>query len=132
MPAKAPIKSIDLDRQEGVRAQWKATTFSGANRVLSDWAQTAPRTLGYDKVSVAVEWTNGTRYVFRLDLKHPESGEEPDVSKDIVHFVDFVLGRIRNPNWSDKQQECVLARYKTNGGLAIAEQLDQRCLLADV
>jgi len=128
----ARVSHIELDRIEGVRASWKATTFAGANRTLRDWAESAPSEGGYDKVGVHLVWNNGVEYAYRLDLKHPSSGEEPDIEADLRHAVAFALGRITNPNWSTEQHARVLERYRKQGIVDLARRLDNTCMLGDI
>lgn len=133
--ATAPLSRlsyIELDRYEGQLAFWRATTFAGANRVLRDWAQTAPVSGGYDKVAVHIVWDSGVAHAYRLDLKHPSFGEEPDVEQDLQHTVGFALGLITNPNWSDEQHARVLARYERQGVVAMARRISEECMLGDV
>ena len=127
---KSMVKSIELLRIEGILSKWKATTFAGANRTLRDWSITSP-TSGYDKVSVKVTWENGVDLSFRLDLKHPSTGEEPDVEAEIAHAIGFGLGRITNPNWTPRQHETVLQRYRDQGVAQLLEQIDATCVIGD-
>ena len=131
VPHKARVQTIELERQEGEPASWRATTFAAANRVLRDWACSAPAHGGYDKVRVRIIWTNAQWYEYRLDLKHPSTSEQPDVMADLAHTVHFALGRKRNPEWSDAQHEQVLRRYREQGVVAHLERIDARCALTD-
>lgn len=128
---RSPILRIELNRVEGVLATWKAMSFAGANRVLSEWAETAPAAGGYDKVQVTLTWANGIQHDYRLDLQHPLQGEAPDVCADLKHFVAFCHGEAPNPNWTDAQHARVLKRYEEQGVVAQAKTLRAHCMLTD-
>lgn len=125
------VKFIELSRVEGMRAYWKASTFAGANRVLCDWAQTAPSTGGYDKVHARIEWSNGRKYDYRLDLQHTSTGERPDVIRDVQHSIGFALGRVKHPGWTERQHEAVIARYQAMGVVAQMRDIEANCMIGD-
>lgn len=129
---KSPVRTIELDRVEGVRAQWKATTFGGANRVLSDWAQTVNAGPGYDKVLVKITWANGCVYQYRLDLKHPSQADRPNLESDVAHAIAFSLGRAPNPTWSEARYAHILERYRAQGIVALMEKIDRTCAIGDL
>lgn len=74
----------------------------------------------------------GVDYTYRLDLKHPVSGEHPHIEEDLRHAIGFALGRIANPKWSPQQHASVLARYDQQGVVALARQMDNTCMLGDI
>ena len=131
-PTLSLVDNISLMRTEGQLATSKATTFASANRVLRAWARTAPASGGYDKVRVEIHWANGTKYAYRLDLTHPSTGKEVNIEQDVSRDVDFALGRLRHPKWSDAQHENAMRRLREQGVVAIAQQVDALCAIGDL
>lgn len=131
VPTKNPILRIELNRVEGELASWRASTFAGANRVLSEWALTAPQAGGYDKVEVTLTWSHGFQHKYRLDLQHPSLGFLPDVGKDLEHFIALSLGEAPHPDWTQSHYERILKRYADQGLMRQARLLREQCMLSD-
>ena len=129
--AKNPILRIELNRVEGELANWRASTFAGANRVLSEWALTAPQAGGYDKVEITFTWSHGFQHKCRLDLQHPSRGGLPDVGKDLEHFIALCLGEAPHPDWTQAHYERILKRYADQGLVRQARLMREHCMRSD-
>lgn len=128
----ARLISIDLDRQEGARAAWRSTTFAGANRVLRDWAQTAPKQGGYDKVAVVMRWENGVEHRVRHDLKHPSTGATPNLEQDLRYQIEFAQGRQRRGDWTDERHAAAMKHCRESGLTAAMQRVESTCEIGDL
>jgi hypothetical protein len=131
---KSPIKRIRLTLLEGYTTpeppSVEVSTFAAATAVLVDWSQTAPKE-GYNKARVELTWENGHEHHYRVGLGHPSTTEPPDVSADLQFEIELVLGRYRDPDLTDKQQEQLLAHYREFGLTERIEAIDRDCMTQD-
>jgi hypothetical protein len=70
------VKGIFLSRAEGPTrdlGQRTVKSFEAANRVLKDWATSAPRDGSYNKVDFRVVWDDDESYEGRYDLTYEDT-----------------------------------------------------------
>ena len=70
------VKGIFLSRAEGPTrdlGQRTVKSFEAANRVLKDWATSAPRDGSYNKVDFRVVWDDDESYEGRNDLTYEDT-----------------------------------------------------------
>lgn len=131
---KSPISRILLERHEGyigsVMPTAEVVSFTKATEILRSWAETAP-TEGYDKAAVEIQWQNGKKHRFRVEMQHPSASELPDVSLELRFEIDLVLGRYRDPDWTDIQHKRLLQHYRDFGHDEHIADIEGNCMTQD-
>ena len=94
--AMQPIKTIELERFEGLSAEAICKSFKAANQILLKWSTTAPKGGTYDKCGFTVEWEDGKTFSGRYDLVHfsrrtDEGTGRPDLIAHIMSYCEYVL-----------------------------------------
>ncbi len=100
------VRRILLDRVEGATGDLRRTavkSFTEANAVLLQWSRTAPKTLGYHKCDVVIEWEGGVRWKHRHDLVH-YSVEHPRLHRDVQDQLGVRSG-LKRPDWITRDDE---------------------------
>lgn len=113
MAERIPIKCITIDKAEGLVSECyesKHSSFESAQDRLAKSSRTAPKSGGYDKHDVKLEWADGSSYQFRFDVKHL-SVEYPNLIRVLTTKLDFYTGRYNcNPNLSEIDYQDILNR----------------------
>jgi len=111
-PVKIKATKIWLHRAEGPSDLCVEKTFQGddcwkqADVQLDTWAQTAPKSGGYDKTDFKVKFADGEDYCGRFDLQHPDvPNRESSLADHIAHFILFCAGHYRPPGMSEEKYE---------------------------
>lgn len=81
---KSPVRVIKIKRVEGSLISIREgnvtlADWANADREISRMARTAPNSGGYDKTEIAIEWENGEKLAFRLDMKRDTVSLRPEV-----------------------------------------------------
>jgi hypothetical protein len=115
---KTEIEYIIIERAEGLIEETLKPvvvhTFAGSDRILRQWATTAPNTGGYDKCDFILIFKDGYQYKGRFDLqKQHETGNE--LLKEHVESLQKHHAGMGNP-WMGKEEYAKLVeRYKKDG-----------------
>jgi len=93
------IKQVSLTRLEGptkqCNQQINCRTMDDANVVLRNWAKTAPKGGGYDKIEYVIHWIDGTDYIGKYYLRHldqlqDDGSRPPDLLNAVRHYVGYM------------------------------------------
>jgi len=103
---KVPVQSVTIQRAEGMVGldDFDLRTFpsfSLANIRLMEWAATAPREGGYDKVDFTVQWLDGETYKGRFDLEG-QHVHTADIGVHIWNVASVTSGRLK-PGWATEE-----------------------------
>ena len=119
------LKSITIERAEGPSALCVTKTvrsWGEAQAIVFENSQTAPERGGYDKHDVEIEWEDGRKWGFRLDVYNPNTKahyyEHTNLVKDLNQQIKFHAGRWKPERFTQRQYEMVVKRYEDcNPGL---------------
>ncbi len=118
--AKIKVKKITLDRAEGPTALLgppvTRSSFEDADRILRDWAHTAPAGGGYDKVDFRIEWQDGETYEGRYDMKREDESRANLLGSHVQEFLSFQGGLWCPPHLSREDYEAYLERMEREKG----------------
>jgi hypothetical protein len=112
------VTEIWLNRAEGPTqdvGQKKVKSFADANRVIKNWATSAPKNGGYDKVDFKVTWEDGEVYEGRYDMTYEDTWKA-NIGDQIRRFMLFHSG-LERPYWltEDRYQQQVAMIEKRTG-----------------
>lgn len=100
---KIQLKQVTITRAEGPSSDCGRPgvykSFTEANGRLRRISETAPKTGGYDKTDVVVEWEDGQTYTGRWDVKH-HSQKDADLSIQ-EHIQGWFKWVLENPDKND-------------------------------
>jgi hypothetical protein len=91
--AEGPINGSDWNAGE-TREFAGADAWEAAHKALATLCLQAPRTGGYDKCDVSIEWANGDGYGYRFDAQHPDCAgrDTPDIARHVLQHLHFLQG----------------------------------------
>lgn len=97
-PYKINIKRIVIERAEGeclpdgTMPRAECASIAEANKVLREWAYTAPEGGAYDKCDLLVEWEDGTEYQDRFDLQREHCMDTMLLQSFLEYSFEFSAG----------------------------------------
>lgn len=112
-----PIKSITITQAEGLISEAlgkpvKHSSWTSAERHISNICRSAPASGGYFKCDFTIVWEDGSEYKGRYDAACPTSDAyEGSLSNHLVQFCQYAIGRGRKffedqspdfPEWMEK------------------------------
>ena len=113
------LKQITIERAEGPTSLCGtkiAKTWEDAQHIINVNSQTAPKDYGYDKHDVTIEWEDGNKYKFRLDVYNSEQGEGlTSLVNEMNQGAEFYSGRHKPEHWTDSQYKHFLDEYVVVG-----------------
>jgi hypothetical protein len=126
-----PVKRITIERAEGpsnLCVEVAFTSWNEASHWMYGQSHTFPKTGGYDKHDLTVEWQDGTTIGCRLDAKHIDcEHNELDVAERIWQCVSFYSG-IRKPSrMTDEQYKAYVALKKPEGWVELCKKVAETC-----
>ena len=93
--SKIKVKKITLERAEGpspLDSPRTAPSFEEADRILREWAHTAPEGGGYNKIDFEIEWQDGETYKGTYDLKRQDEARANLIGSHVQEFLSFHSG----------------------------------------
>lgn len=117
-PKVVPVKSVFVERAEGLIEECTAHTYEGedawtnAEARMRFWARTAPDKGGYDKCDIKVTWQDGDTYTGRFDLCRNGEDNEGNFSvrEHVLRGLRFASGAWRPAHMDQKTYDMILRR----------------------